>query len=74
MTDLTVFLARCDAVAEALGITRTALSNRLLFDSHRLDEIAAGKDIGVRRLARAEADLTRMEAEGMAAKMRDAAA
>ena len=73
MSDLQSFLARCDAVAAKLGIKRTALSNRLLFDSHRLDLIEAGKDIGVRRLQRAEADLSEMEREHAAQTVAEAA-
>lgn len=61
MTQLEAFLARCDVVAARLQITRTALSNRLLFDSRRLDLIAQGKDIGVRRLQRALTELREME-------------
>lgn len=61
MTRVELFIARCDAAAERLGITRSALSSRLLADSRRLDLIAAGKDIGVRRMERAEGDLAAME-------------
>lgn len=62
MSDLESFLLRCDRVADKIGITRSALSNRLLFDSRRLDLIEKGKDIGVRRLQRAHSDLAQMEA------------
>ena len=69
------FIARCDALAKRLDITRSALSNRLLFDSRRLDAIAKdGKDIGVRRMETALADLARMEAEADAADAAKAAA
>lgn len=74
MTQLEKFLARCDRLAERLGIKRTALSHRLLFDSDRLDEIAAGKDIGWRRLQRAEQDLARMEKDADAVEAVKAAA
>lgn len=70
MTSLEAFLARCDAVAARMGITRSALSNRLLFDSRRLDLIEQGKDIGVRRLARAEETLAEMEIAAAVAKDR----
>lgn len=70
MTPLEAFLARCDVAAKTLEIERTALSNLLLFDSRRLDQLADGKDIGVRRLAEAEADLTDLLADEKAFRQR----
>lgn len=65
MTQIEEFISRCDAVAVALGITRPALSNRLLFDSRRLDLIALGEvDIGVMRLQQAQEDLKVIAAGG----------
>lgn len=70
MTPLEDFLARCDAAAKALAIETSALSNLLLFDSRRLAQLAEGKDIGVRRLAEAEADLADLLADPKAFRER----
>jgi hypothetical protein len=56
-TPLHEFLAECDAGAARLGLKRSQLSARLLKDSRRLDLVASGKDIGVRRMERATQDL-----------------
>ena len=59
---VSAFIARCDSVAERLRISRSTLSTRLLFDGKRLDSLAAGaSDIGVRRLGKAERDLSTYE-------------
>jgi len=59
---IAAFISRCDAVAKRLRVSRATMSTRILFDGKRLDSIAAGKsDIGVRRLAKAERDLSAYE-------------
>lgn len=70
MSPLEAFLAKCDAACAALKMDRTALSNLLLFDSRRLDLLAAGKDIGVRRLEEADADLVSFLADPKAFRQR----
>lgn len=59
---LTGFLSRCDTVAEKLGIKPSTLSLRVFRDGKTLKQIAAGRDVGVRRLAEAERALTAIEA------------
>lgn len=61
MSDLQTFLDRCDRFAEERGWRRSTLSTRLFNDGGRLDQLASGRDIGVRRLDRAKADLSKME-------------
>ena len=58
---LTAFLARCDKLADKRRWRRSTLSTRLFNDGGRLDQIAAGSDVGVRRLARAVVDLQKLE-------------
>lgn len=59
---LTSFLARCDHVAARLKITRATLSSRLFNDGKRIEAISGGgSDIGLRRLAQAERDLSALE-------------
>lgn len=56
------FLDRCDAECNRLGVKRSTLSTRLFKDGKRLNQIASGNsDIGIGRLALAEADLAAME-------------
>lgn len=61
MNHLATFLADCDATAGRLGIARATLATKLFSDGKRLDAIAAGADIGVRRLERAVADLAKLK-------------
>jgi hypothetical protein len=58
---LTAFLARCDQLADRRRWRRSTLSTRLFNDGGKLDQIVAGRDIGVRRLARAVVDLQALE-------------
>ena len=59
---LAAFLQRCDAFAEEIGVKRSSLSTTLFADGKRLDQIAAGgSDVGIGRLAEAEAALSAME-------------
>ena len=52
------FIRRCDAYCADFGVSRVWLSKKLFSDTFRLDELEAGSsDVGVRRLARACADL-----------------
>lgn len=52
------FISRCDAYCAEAGVSRVWLSKRLFSDTFRLDQLEAGvSDVGVRRLARAVADL-----------------
>jgi hypothetical protein len=61
---ITQFIERCDQYCRRAGVTRVWLSKRLLADTYRLDHLAAGKvDIGVKRLARAAADLAALDAD-----------
>lgn len=56
------FIARCDAFCEAQGRSRVWLSKRLFNDTFRIETLAVGAtDVGVRRLERANADLTALE-------------
>lgn len=66
MSQLQAFLDRCDAYAAKRGWRRSTLSTHLFNDGSRLEQIAAGKDVGVRRLERATADLTALESTGSA--------
>lgn len=68
MTDidprLAAFIARCDALGQRLGISRSTLSHRLFKDVKRIDAIAGGgSDIGLGRLVTAERDLATFEAQ-----------
>lgn len=57
------FILRCDRYRQAAGVSRVWLSKRLFDDTYRIDELAKGKsDVGVKRLARALADLAKLEA------------
>lgn len=62
MNHLATFLADCDAVASRMGIARATLATRLFSDGKRLDALAAGADVGVRRLERAQRDLEKLKA------------
>ncbi|MGH7018762.1 MAG: hypothetical protein ACREEY_02720 [Brevundimonas sp.] len=56
------FIARCDAFCEARGLSRVWLSKRLFNDTFKIENLDVGAtDIGVRRLAKADADLTALE-------------
>ena len=55
------FIERCDALATRLGIARATLSTKVFNDGDRIGQIAAGGDIGVRRLERATCDLAALE-------------
>lgn len=55
------FLARCRALARRHDRTLVAVSFSIFNDGSRLTEIEAGGDIGVRRLAKAEAKLAVLE-------------
>lgn len=56
------FIYRCDAYAKRAGVKRTTVSKKLFQMGQKIDELAGGKvDIGVRRLARAQEDLFRLE-------------
>lgn len=64
MNPISDFLARCDAVAQRRGIRRSTLSTLLFNDGKRLDQLASGSsDVGVKRLAEAEAELGRVAAQ-----------
>lgn len=64
MDPVYAFLSRCDQAQFALGLKRSTLSTKLFNDGKRLDGLASGRsDIGARRLARAERDLSVMEGE-----------
>lgn len=64
MDPIKSFLARCDAyrVRRSPPISRSRLATILFNDGSKLDSLDAGTDIGTRRLARAEADLSALEA------------
>lgn len=52
------FVARCDRFASERGVSRVWMSKRLFSDTRKLDQLANGEaDVGVRRLAKADADL-----------------
>lgn len=57
------FLLRCDSYCEARRISRARLSTLIFNDGKKLTALAEGADIGTRRLARASADLARLEAD-----------
>jgi hypothetical protein len=60
------FIARCDAFCEARGLSRVWLSKRLFNDTFKIENLDVGAtDIGVRRLAKADADLTALEKGGV---------
>ena len=72
---ISAFLARCDALAQKRGISRSRLSTLLFNDGKKLDALADGRDIGVLTLARVEKALEGLEASaGQSAgpKMSDA--
>jgi hypothetical protein len=53
------FIARCDAFCLDRGVSRVWLSKRLFSDTRKLDQLATDSaDVGVRRLEKADADLT----------------
>lgn len=57
------FIARCDRYEAEAGVSRTWLSKRLFADTNRIADLASGEsDVGVKRLARAVADLEGLEA------------
>ena len=57
------FIARCDRYCKAAGVSRVWLSKRLFADTNRLTDLASGSsDVGVKRLARAAADIAALEA------------
>lgn len=58
---LAAFLVRCRKLAERTDRTLGAVSFSIFNDGSRITEIEAGGDIGVRRLARAEAKLADLE-------------
>jgi hypothetical protein len=60
---LSAFLTRCDVVAAGLGLKRSTLSTRIFRDGKSLTQLHQGRDIGVRRLAKAEAELAELEDE-----------
>lgn len=61
------FIRICDAYCAQAGVSRTWLSKRLLKDTTRLQQLADGEvDIGVKRLARAVADLDALQREASA--------
>lgn len=72
MPDLDAFLRRCETFAEQRRWRRSTLSTRLFNDGGRLDQLVAGGDVGVRRLARAVDDLTKLE-EGLSPEVEGAA-
>ncbi len=56
------FIDRCDRYCEAAGVSRVWLSKRLFADTNRLADLAdGGSDVGVKRLAKASADLNVLE-------------
>jgi hypothetical protein len=63
MDAIAAFLARCDAYRLGLTppISRARLGAILFSDARKLDVLEKGGDIGVRRMARATADLARLE-------------
>lgn len=63
MDAIAAFLRRCDAYRLALEppISRARLGAILFSDARKLDALEGGADIGVRRMARAMADLQRLE-------------
>lgn len=59
---ISAFLRRCDALCASATWKRSTLSTKLFNDGKRLDQIAdGGSDIGIGRLARAEAELATLE-------------
>lgn len=62
-TELAAFLARFDAFVASGAVRAGPLSNRLFGASDRVDEIRAGKDVGVRTLHRASEALAALEAD-----------
>lgn len=57
------FISRCDRYCQTAGVSRVWLSKRLFSDTTRLDDLAGGQsDVGVRRMERATADLSALEA------------
>ena len=61
MSAIPEFLHRCDVLASRLGIARATLSTKVFNDGDRIRQIAAGGDIGVRRLERAAQTLDLLE-------------
>lgn len=57
------FISRCDRYCQQAGVSRVWLSKRLFSDTFRIEQLAAGtSDVGVKRLERAVADLSALEA------------
>lgn len=53
------FIARCDAFCVDRSVSRVWLSKRIFSDTRKLDQLADGSaDVGVRRLEKADSDLT----------------
>lgn len=58
------FIAECDRFCSEFEVSRVWLSKRLFSDTFRIESLAAEKsDVGVRRLAKASADLAQLRAE-----------
>jgi hypothetical protein len=53
MTDIASFLTVVDRYVEATGLAEATVSARVLNAGHRIFQIRAGSDIGVRRLSEA---------------------
>jgi len=57
------FIARCDAFCQRREppLSRARLSTLLFNDGKRIDAIASGADVGLRRLTRAVSELSKLE-------------
>jgi hypothetical protein len=53
MSTIDAFLAVVDAYRDALNVSDGSVSSRLFNAGHRISQIRAGSDIGVRRLSEA---------------------
>jgi hypothetical protein len=58
------FIERCDRYSDLHKVSRTWLSKKLFNDTYAIEHVATGqRDMGVKRLQRATADLAKLEAE-----------
>lgn len=59
---LSAFVERCDKIVARGSMKRSTLSLKLFMDGKRIDALASGvSDIGIRRLAKAERELSAFE-------------
>ena len=61
MSELESFLQRCQAFADASGLSLSTVSSKLFNDGKRLRSVGAGADLGVRLMAKAKEALEDLE-------------